>query len=408
MFVSQRIALDPNNNQETHFRMASGTARFAYNWALAAWREEYASGWKPSAFKLCRAFNAIKGNAFPWASDVSARAAEAAILNLGTAYDRFFKKMADYPQFKKKGVRDAFEVPYRNIIVEQKRARIPKLGWVKTRQPLRFQGKIKKVYISRQGHRWFLSVAIETENPFPQSENQAAVGVDLGVTTLATLSTGEKLTGPKPHNYLLGRLRRLNRSLARKVKGSRNRDKAKRKLSRLHARIGNIRQDALHRLTHRLTRDFGVIGIESLNVAGMVKNHNLARAVSDMGFHEFKRQLTYKAEWRCVRVVEADTFYPSSKTCSACRRVMETLPLSVREWECRCGALHDRDVNAAINLRNKAVEFTASACGEESSGRGSNAAVKLASMKQEPASPKLGRRRGKLNPPNPGLKHGKN
>ena len=181
---------------------------------------------------------------------------------------------------------------------------------------------------------------------------------------------------------MLGRLRRLNKSLHRKVKGSKNRDKAKRKLSRLHARIGNIRRDALHQLTHRLTRDVGIVAIEDLNVAGMVKNRRLARSISDASFSEFRRQVTYKAEWRGIRLIAIDRFFPSSKLCSACGCVAESLPLNIRSWRCPCGAEHDRDTNAAINIlaAGLAVE---TACGEESSGRTCKGATKLASVKQE-------------------------
>lgn len=206
------------------------------------------------------------------------------------------------------------------------------------------------------------------------------VGVDLGVSALATLSTGEPpIPGPKPHKALLNRLRRLSRSLSRKQKGSANRRKAKARLARLHARIANIRSDALHKLTSDLTRRFRTIIIEDLNVKDMVRNRHLARAVSDMGFFEFRRQLEYKAAMRGGQVVVADRFFASSKTCSACGHRLESLPLSACKWQCpACGTSHDRDVNAAINLLRYGLATpsgpTASsagcqACGEEGAGR---------------------------------------
>lgn len=208
--------------------------------------------------------------------------------------------------------------------------------------------------------------------------------MDLGVSALATLSTGETITSPKPHKALLDRLRRLSRNLSRKQKGSRNRQKAKAKLARLHARIANIRADALHKLTSDLTSRFHTIGIENLNVRGMMRNRHLARSIADMGFSEFRRQLEYKAAMRGGQVVVADRWFPSSKTCSACGSVQEAMPLSVRQWICPdCGACHDRDVNAAINLKNMAASSAVSACGEEGSGRARKSAVKPASTKQE-------------------------
>jgi putative transposase len=179
-------------------------------------------------------------------------------------------------------------------------------------------------------------------------------------------------------------LRRLSKSLSRKQKGSANRAKAKAKLAKLHARIAAIRQDALHKLTTDLTRRFHTIAIEDLNVRGMMSNRHLARSIADMSFFEFRRQLEYKAAMRGGRVVVADRFFASSKTCSACGHTLETLPLSVREWTCpACGVIHDRDVNAAINLKNMAVSSTVSACGEEGSGLMRKRQVKPASVKQE-------------------------
>lgn len=218
----------------------------------------------------------------------------------------------------------------------------------------------------------------------PKPKTKAWWGVDLGVSALATLSTGETITGPKPHKALLGRLQRLSRSLSRKQKGSANRAKAKAKLARLHARIANIRMDALHKLTSDLTRRFHTIGIEDLNVRGMVKNRHLARSIADMGFFEFRRQLTYKAAMRGGQVVVADRWFASSKTCSACGHKLENLPLSARAWTCpSCGKTHDRDTNAAINLKHMAVSSTVSACGEEGAGLGRKTPAKPASVKQE-------------------------
>ena len=196
--------------------------------------------------------------------------------------------------------------------------------------------------------------------------------------------TGETIDGPKPHKALLARLQRLSRSVSRKQKGSENRKKARAKLARLHARIAAIRGDALHQLTTNLTRRFHTIGIEDLNVRGMLRNRHLSHSISDMGFFELRRQLEYKAEMRGGQIVVADRFYPSSKTCSTCGHKLTKLPLSVRKWTCPvCKTCHDRDLNAAINLKNMAVSSTVSACGEEGAGRARKSATKPASVKQE-------------------------
>jgi putative transposase len=250
---------------------------------------------------------------------------------------------------------------------------------------LRFAGRIVSASVVRVADHWYASITVDTSDPHvPPAENQGAVGVDLGIKALATLSTGETIQGPKALRSLLTRLRRLSRALSRKVKGSRNRAKAKLKLARLHARIANIRRDSLHQLSTSITRRFHTIGIEDLNVKGMLGNRHLARAIADMGFYELRRQLKYKATWRGGQVVLVDRWYPSSKLCSCCGYRLEALGLDVRHWTCPgCGASNDRDVNAAINLRSIAVSSTASACGGDGSGPAHERGVKPAPVKQE-------------------------
>ena len=421
MLMAHRIALNPNNVQATYFARASGTARFAYNWALAEWQRQY-EAWKqddnlpkPSQAALRRQLNALKREQFPWMMEVTKNAPQMAIIQLGDAFRNFWAGGANYPKFRKKGIHDRFSLSNDQFSVKDSRIRIPHLGWVRMRESLRFIGKIMSATVSRVADKWFVSITVDTEEPPERhAENQGAAGVDLGVSALATLSTGEKVVGPKPHKALLKRQKRLSRSLSRKhlaakarmglsrgqpiPKGvrlpvSENAKKARAKLSRLHARIANIRQDALHKLTTDLTRRFHTIGIEDLSVRGMLKNHHLARSIADMSFFEFRRQLEYKAGRRRGLVVVADRWFPSTKTCSVCGTIQEKMPLAVRQWTCPdCGTTHDRDVNAARNLlalglaalsRSTASSAECEACGEESSGSGRKAGVKLASMKQE-------------------------
>ncbi len=392
MLIAHRIVLDPNNVQASYLARAAGTARFAYNWALAEWKRQY-EAWKtdsslpkPSQAALRRQLNALKREQFPWMLEVTKNAPQMAIIQLGQAFQNFFAGRARYPQFRKKGIHDRFTLTNDQFDVDASRIRIPNLGWVRMREILRFSGKIMSATVSRVADKWFVSIAVDTQDGshLPKAKNQGAVGVDLGVKALATLSTGETIPGPKPHKALLDRLRRLSRSLSRKAKGSANRRKAKAKLAKLHARIAAIRLDALHKLTTDLTRRFHTAGIEDLNVCGIVKNRHLARSVADMGFFEFRRQLEYKAAMRGGQVIVADRFFASSKTCSSCGHKLGELPLSVREWTCpSCGTVHDRDVNAAVNLKNMAVSSTVSACGEEGAGLRRKTKTKPASAKQE-------------------------
>lgn len=400
MLRAHKIALAPNNAQATHLARACGVARFAYNWALAEWTRQY-EAWKvdnslprPNQMALRRQLNAIKRSEFPWMLEVTKCAPQMAIVQLGEAFRNFFAKRVGYPKFRKKGVHDRFSISNDQFQIKDRRIRIPNLGWVRMREALRFRGKIVSATISRVADRWFASICVEisdTENAaslnlrsIPQAESQGAVGVDLGVSALATLSTGEVIPGPKALARLLPRLRRLSRFVVRKQKGSANRRKARLKLARHYARIANIRADALHKLTSDLTRRFELIGIEDLNVKGMLSNRHLSRSVSDMGFFEFRRQLDYKARDTGSLVVMADRWFASSKTCSDCGWKLEELPLSVRSWTCpNCGAEHERDVNAAKNLKEYAVSSTVSACGEEGSDQGRKFLVKPASVKQE-------------------------
>jgi putative transposase len=375
MLVAHRIAIDPNNAQVTYFAKACGVARFAYNWALAEWQKQYEahkndpSQLKPSEASLRRQLNSVKRQQFPWMLEVTKNAPQMAIRQLGTAFKNFFAGRAQYPKFRKKGLHDRFTLTNDQFDVDGDRLRIPNLGWVKMHEPLRFQGKILSATISRTADRWFVSIAIEAEPELKKPEHkQEIVGIDLGLSTLATLSTGEKVDGPKPHQLLLRRLRQTSKALSRKVKGSKNRAKAKIKLARLHMRISNLRLDAMHKFTTNLVKQFNTICIEDLDVRRMAKSRHLARSIYDMGFHEFSRQLEYKAKRNGCVLVKADRFFPSSKTCSHCGHIVATLSLSTRRWECsHCHKTHDRDLNAARNLAAYAVSSTVNACGGSSS-----------------------------------------
>ena len=383
------IRLDPTNKQATHFSKACGVARLAYNWALGQWKKQYeqdknyrdecqAKGItidenrlnKPSQGKLRRQLNAIKREKYPFMLEVTKCSPQLAIMQLGDAFKRFFKGESGYPTFRKKGVNDRFSLSNDQFKLKLKKDKpfiqIPNLGLVKMRENLRFDGKILCAKVFTKGGQWFVSIAVELDNNTQVRQlktNQTlktlktgnAVGIDLGITDLATLSTGEKIQAPKPLKNKLKKLQRLSKQLSRKQKGSNNREKAKTKLSRLHYQISCIRKDFLHKLSTNLVKKFDVICLENLNIKGMVKNRKLSRAINDLGFYELKRQLIYKANQWGKTLKELDRFYPSSKTCSCCGVKLDELPLSVRNWTCpNCNTNHDRDINASINILNKA------------------------------------------------------
>lgn len=386
MLLAHKIELKCNNKQATYFTRACGVARQAYNWALDEWQKEYAAGGKPTETALRRKLNSIKREKFPWMLEVTKNAPQMAIMQLGQAFRNFFSKRASYPRFRKKWIDDRFTLTNDQFTVNDSRIRIPHLGWVRMRESLRFTGKIISATVSRCANKWFVSITVDIpeQSKSTANENQVNVGIDLGVSRFATLSTGEIISGPKPHKALISRLKRLSKSLSRKQKGSNNRHKAKLKLSRLHYRISNIRRDAIHQLTTRVTENFQTIGIENLNVKGMMKNRRLSRSIADMGFFEFRRQLEYKAAMRGKTIFIADQWFASSKTCSYCGYKLEHLTLSDRTWCCpQCTTHHDRDLNAAKNLEKLAVSSTVTACGASSGGAVVLAAVSHGAMKQE-------------------------
>lgn len=375
------IALDPNNTQATHLKKACGVARFSYNWALGQWKKQYeqdknyrdecqAKGIsidenrlnKPSQGKLRKQLNAIKREKYPFMLEVTKCSPQLAIMQLGDTFKRFFKGESKYPQFRKKGVNDRFSLSNDQFKLKSKNNKphiqIPNLGLVRMTEHLRYDGKILSAKVFTKGGKWFVSIAVElSETTKPLPKTNKSVGIDLGITSLATLSDGTKIKALKPLKHKLKKLQRLSKSLSRKQKGSNNREKAKTKLSRLHYQISCIRKDFLHKLTTDLVKQFDAICIENLNTKGMVKNCKLSRAISDLGFYEFKRQLIYKANQWGKSIKELDRFYPSSKTCSNCGFIMakENLTLAVRHWICpSCHANHNRDINASINILNQA------------------------------------------------------
>jgi len=397
LIKTHRIELKPNATQAAIFRQCVGASRFAYNWALAEWQRQYQAGEKPNEAALRRQFNAIKPVEFPWILDLPKSVPQQAIKNVGTAFTNFFLRVregikpAGYPQFKKPFKRDSARLDNGpgTFRFDGKRVKLAKIGWVRMREALRFDGEPRSATLSREAGRWFLSVPVLVSLPeLPAVDARPAVGIDLGVSVAATLSTGEKLAGPKPLKRYLRALKRRQRQHSRKVKGSNNRRKSAARLAKLHARIAHIRKDWTHKTTTALTGRFALIGVENLNVRGMMANDKLARSISDIGFYEVRRQIEYKAALSGGVVVLVDRWFPSSKTCSECGCYRESLPLSVREWTCaECGAVHDRDVNAALNLRRVALAAgscpASKACGEAGSGRSRKTPVKPASTKQE-------------------------
>lgn len=361
-----KTELDLNNVQRTMCAQHAGTARYAYNWGLARKIEAQRANEKtPTAIDLHKELNILKQGELSWMYKSSKCSPQEALRNLDKAFDNFFRRVklksqgklngkVGFPKFKsKKRGLGGFRLTG-TIRVNEKHIQLPRLGKLrlKERGYLPTSGvKILSATVSEQAGHWFVSLQVETEIPDALASAKPVAGVDLGIKTLAMVSDGTTIANPKALSGSLRKLKRLQQSVSRKVKGSANRRKAVKQLAQAHQRVANIRRDALHQATTTLAKTKSVIVLEDLNVSGMLKNHKLARAISDVGFGEFRRQLEYKAAWYGCRVVLADRFYPSSKKCSRCRIVKEELSLGERVFKCDvCGFECDRDLNAALNL----------------------------------------------------------
>lgn len=368
-----RTELDLNNKQRTACLNHAGAARFAWNWGLNQKIRARQNGEKtPTAIDLHRRLVMLKKTEMPWLYDVSKWAPQEALRNLDKAFDNFFRRCKrnepkkGFPKYKSRKKSTAKFTLGHTIKVSNKTIRLPRLGILRLKEHgyIPTNARILSATIKERAGRWFISVNID-EKPIRQVGTEI-IGVDVGIKNIAVLSDGTRYENPKALEAATKRLRLLDKAVSRKKKGSNNRTKAVKRLARQHYRIACIRKDAIHKATDAITKRAAVLGIETLNVAGMLKNHCLAKALSDASMSEFHKQLEYKMKWAGGIVVKADMFYPSSKICSVCGVVKDKLTLKERTFKCDdCGNAMDRDLNAAINLKNMAVSSTVTACGEE-------------------------------------------
>ena len=358
MLFGQKIELRPTDEQEEYFLQAVGIRRFVWNCCLAEWNDAYIRGYRPDETYI-RFFYKLLKEKNPWICNVSARVSRGAVDDLLLAFQRFFKKQAKHPQFKKRGQRDSFSIREKEkFSIDGRKLKIEKLNSkIKLRQIPRFEGLQKQVTISKTGCKWFASILTDTgKNPFINkipAESQGGIGIDLGVKSFAALSDGTIYEANQPLKKKLKKLAKLQRSLARKQKWSNRWYKVKKKITKLYYYVTCKRQVVLHEFTDFITKTYKLIVIEDLNISGMVKNHCLARAISDVGMHELRRQLEYKSKFRECKLIIVDRWFPSSKKCSYCGTIKQDLTLSDRVYHCANGcAPIDRDLNAARNLLN--------------------------------------------------------
>jgi len=371
-----KTELKLNNRQKTACKKHCGAARFAYNWGLRQKIQAYQeTGKSPSAIDLHKQLNLLKQNELSWMYEVSKCAPQESLRDLDKAYAHFFRrvkqgdKKVGFPKFKsRKHGLGSFRLTG-SIRVFERSIQLPRLGKLSLKEagyiPV-CDVKILSATVSEQAGRWFVSVQVEQHISEPLRNSNEVIGIDLGIKAMATCSNGLTLDNPQPLKAKTKQLKRWQKRLSRRVKSSQNRQKARLKVARLHAKIANIRADALHQATAKIiAQKPQAIVLEDLNVSGMVKNHKLARAISDVGMGEFGRQIAYKAAWQGIAVIYADRWFPSSKTCSYCGNIKLELGLAERLYTCDfCGYNINRDLNAAINLKNTVSSTGIYACGE--------------------------------------------
>ena len=355
MLLAHKIELRPTPEQAVYLDKACGSKRHCFNQLLAHFSLTENKWSKAAGYQY---YIHVIRKEFDWYTEVSSRVTRNAIDDLDNAFKHFFRRVkakqkAGFPRFKKKDCHDSFALrETAKFDVIGRELRIEKLKTkIEMRQAVRFQGVTKQVTISKRAGKYFASILVETNDYNPNDINrQASVGVDFGINALAVLSTGDVFSANQKLKSSLRQLAKLQRHLAKKVKGSNQRAKAKLKIQALHFRIAKQRHAVLHELSDTLTKNFDVITLEDLNVNGMVKNRKLSRAISDAGFGTLRQMIEYKATLRNCVVVVANRFFPSSKTCSCCGTIKTDLTLADRIFNCACGFSADRDLNAALNL----------------------------------------------------------
>ena len=371
-----KVRIYPTIEQQEALSQAFGCARWFWNNSLNLNNEAYkATGKGLSRQGYNDRLPALKVE-FPWLKDCYSQVLQSVSLNLSRAFINFFEGRTKYPNFKSKHDKQSIQYP-QNVKLSDGAIKLPKIGEIQAKIHRLFEGELKTVTISMsRAGKYYAALLFDDGKPdlIPSSDGKA-IGVDLGLTHFAITSDGSKFENPRHLRKRGKNLKRKQQKLSRKEKGSKSRAKARRIVARVHERISNTRKDFQHKLSRKLVNENQVIIVENLTVKNMVKNHNLAKAISDVGWSSFTNMLKYKAEKEGRMYLEIDRFFPSSKTCHVCLNQVGSLPLDVRSWECtNCKTKHDRDINAAINIRDEGLRLLA--LGTSATANGGNVSPK--------------------------------
>ena len=371
-YKSYKFRLSPTEEQSALLSKHFGCARFVYNHFLKEKQDHYLLNKKTLNYNACAGMMVkMKREDNIWLAEVNSQTLQAALMHLETAYGNFFKKKSKFPKFKsKKSNYDSFHVPQSVKLLKNNKVQIPKfkegIKFIKHRE---LKGKICSATVSRTPTgKYYISILTEQEPTKHLEKTGKSIGIDLGIKDFAITSEGHRYINPKFLYKFQRKLKTSQQHLSRKVKGSKSRERARIKVAKIHEKITNSRNDMQHKVSMSLIRKYDMIALEDLNVKGMIKNHCLAKAISDSSWSSFVTKLEYKAQWYGKRVIKIDRFFPSSKTCSDCGYIKESLDLSERVWTCVCGSKHDRDINASKNILKRALIIQSSGTDDNRNG----------------------------------------
>ena len=367
MLQAVKVRLYPDNTQKEALSKAFGTTRWLWNYLLDLTNKTYQETGKGlSRFDMSKMLPSLKEE-YPWLKETYSQCLQAVTLNLSRAFINFFEKRSEYPTFKRKFSKQSLTFP-QNVKILDGEIKFPKLGKVFAVIHRPIEGKVNTVTITKNtSDQYYASILTEDGLDLPEpSADGKAMGIDVGLTHFAITSDGSKYDNPRWLERHQKNLTQKQKDLSRKQKGSKNRKGARRKVAKVHTKISRSREDFQHKLSRRIVDENQVIIVENLNIKGMVKNHCLAKGINQVGWGQFLTMLKYKAERAGKIYFEVDRFFPSEKACNNCLNVVGSLPLDIREWTCEhCGSKHDRDINAALNIRDEGLRILTSGTGDK-------------------------------------------